>query len=586
MSADGGAGAGNLPQATFAAARLLNSSTLWLKLFLTLVAILAVLASYFFIVNDARLQARARAEENLRSVSFALAQHVERAIEQADQIGRVMRLQYLRGDKFDSFARLYKEIDPELYTQFGFLDPTGMSVFSTVPGSKPVDLSDRKHFRVQADAPGKDFLYISEPVIGRISKKLTLQLSRRVDSAAGKFLGVTVVSINPEEFTAVYRQLVGETGVVTLSGFDGINRIRVDKAGFTHGEDVSKLPWFGTIMAADHGSAEIEGSVDGIRRLMAFQQIPELSMYVTVQLSLAEIESKYLVGYLSYLPLLAGVIIGVVALLFAFSVRAQVLNLRLEASNFELQKNVELAKLATQSKTQFFANMSHELRTPLHGILGHSQLLALDALPADAMQSADAIHQSAKHLLQIVNQVLDLSKAESGLQELEMESISIRSVFDEIIKLHAADAAHRGLALSLLFESGVPELVHTDGTLLKRILHNLVSNALKFTEKGGVTVRVSPRVSPDPQHILVEVTDTGRGISVEDQGRLFSSYTQIQNFETRSILGTGLGLSLSRQLVALLGGEIGLSSRPGEGSVFWFTLPTGPAGALVAGTPA
>jgi len=135
--------------------------------------------------------------------------------------------------------------------------------------------------------------------------------------------------------------------------------------------------------------------------------------------------------------------------------------------------------------------------------------------------------------------------------------------------LHAADAAQRGLALNLHVDPEVPELVVTDATLLKQILHNLVSNALKFTDKGLVSVRIVVNAA----HLLVEVKDTGRGISLEDQRRVFNSYTQVQQFETRTIRGTGLGLSLARQLASLLGGEIGLSSRVGEGSIFWLTLP-------------
>ena len=563
-------GAGKSPDVEAVAEfRAVGAFVLWLKAAATLIAIAAVVASYFALLDNARVQARARAEENMRSVSFALAQHIERTIDQADQIGRVMRLQYVRGEAFASFARLYKEIDPDLYTQLALIDQTGFSVFSTLPGSKPVDLSDRKHFRVHADGDGKDFLYISEPLVGRVSKKLTLELSRRVDSAAGKFLGVTVISINPEEFTSVYRRLVGDSGVVTLTGFDGITRIRVDKNGFTFGQDTSKLPWFGSVLASDHGFAEIEGSVDGLRRLMAFQQIPKLSMYVTVQLSFAEIESKYLGGYVSYLPATAGLIILILLLLFFLSVRMQRLNERLARSNIDLTTSMALAKQAEESKPQFFANISHELRTPLHGILGHSQLLTQETLPEEAMESAESIHQSAKHLLEIVNQVLDLSKAESGVQLAEMSQVTVRAVFDEVVKLHAADAAQRGLALNLHVDPEVPELVVTDATLLKQILHNLVSNALKFTDKGLVSVRIVVNAA----HLLVEVKDTGRGISVEDQRRVFNSYTQVQQFETRTIRGTGLGLSLARQLAALLGGEIGLSSRAGEGSLFWLRLP-------------
>ena len=572
-------GAGKSPDVEAVAEfRAVGAFVLWLKAAATLIAIAAVVASYFALLDNARVQARARAEENMRSVSFALAQHIERTIDQADQIGRVMRLQYVRGEAFASFARLYKEIDPDLYTQLALIDQTGFSVFSTLPGSKPVDLSDRKHFRVHADGDGKDFLYISEPLVGRVSKKLTLELSRRVDSAAGKFLGVTVISINPEEFTSVYRRLVGDSGVVALTGFDGITRIRVDKNGFTFGQDTSKLPWFGSVLASDHGFAEIEGSVDGLRRLMAFQQIPKLSMYVTVQLSFAEIESKYLGGYVSYLPATAGLIILILLLLFFLSVRMQRLNERLARSNIDLTTSMALAKQAEESKPQFFANISHELRTPLHGILGHSQLLTLETLPEDAMESAESIHQSAKHLLEIVNQVLDLSKAELGEHLAEMSQVAVRVVFDEVVKLHAADAAQRGLALNLRVDPEVPELVVTDATLLKQILHNLVSNALKFTDKGSVSVRVVVNAA----HLLVEVKDTGRGISVEDQGRVFNSYTQVQQFETRTIRGTGLGLSLARQLASLLGGEIGLSSLAGEGSIFWLTLPLRPMEAAIS----
>jgi len=549
--------------------RAVGAFVLWLKAAGTLIAIAAVVASYFALLDNARVQARARAEENMRSVSFALAQHIERTIDQADQIGRVMRLQYVRGEAFASFARLYKEIDPDLYTQLALIDQTGFSVFSTVPGSKPVDLSDRKHFRVHADGDGRDFLYISEPLVGRVSKKLTLQLSRRVDSLAGKFLGVTVISINPEEFTAVYRRLVGDSGVVSLSGFDGITRIRVDKSGFTFGQNVSGSSWFGSVLASDHGFAEIQSPIDGVRRLLAFQQIPKLSMYVTVQLSFAEIESKYISAYVSYMPATAALIILILLLLFFLSVRTQMLNRRLARSNIDLTRSVALAKQANESKAQFFANISHELRTPLHGILGHSQLLTLETLPEEAMESAESIHQNAKHLLEIVNDVLDLSKAELGVQLAEMSQVTVRAVFDEVIKLHAADAAQRGLALNLRVDPEVPELVVTDTTLLKQILHNLVSNALKFTDKGSVSVRVVVNAA----HLLVEVKDTGRGISLEDQGRVFNSYTQVQQFETRTIRGTGLGLSLARQLASLLGGEIGLSSRLGEGSIFWLTLP-------------
>jgi two-component system, sensor histidine kinase and response regulator len=196
-------------------------------------------------------------------------------------------------------------------------------------------------------------------------------------------------------------------------------------------------------------------------------------------------------------------------------------------------------------------------------------LLSLEELPVDAQESATAIFRSASHLLKIVNQLLDISKADSGNQELKIEPVAIRAAIEEMMTLHIVTANRSGTTLALDIAANVPGQAHTDATALKRIMHNLIANALQFTKAGAIQIRVGATAS----HIRFEVSDTGIGISPENQRRLFTNYTQVHDFETRETAGTGLGLALARSLVELLGGNIGVDSVLGRGSTFWFTIP-------------
>lgn len=541
-----------------------------LKGLLTAVAIIVVALSHYFAANEAQTQATARARENLHAVTFALAQHIERTFDEADQISRMMRRSYIEGGNYRELTRsIYRELNPVLYPQLGFIDSKGLYVFGTLPDFKPIDLADRKHFRIHADTRGDDFLYISTPLLGRASKKLTLQLSRRMDSASGEFLGVAVVSINPEQFTAVYRELIGKDGVISLAGVDGINRIRVDKSGFTFGHDISRFNWFQMIIAQNHGFVDVTSTIDNKYRMTAFQHLPGRGLFVTVGLPYDDIASNYLPAYHRYLPLLTGFLILTLLTLFGLSLRTQSLNQRLKTSNDALSNSMRVAFDAIEAKNRFLASVSHELRTPLHGILGHSELLALEDLPVDAQDSATAIFRSASHLLQIVNQLLDISKADSGKQELRLEPVTLRAIIDEMMNLHVVTANRTGTTLTCDIGESVPEQVQTDATALKRILHNLIDNALKFTKAGAVKICVGATAS----HVRFEVADTGIGISAENQLKIFTNYTQVHDFETREASGTGLGLALARSLVELLGGSIGVNSVLGEGSTFWFTIP-------------
>jgi two-component system CheB/CheR fusion protein len=243
---------------------------------------------------------------------------------------------------------------------------------------------------------------------------------------------------------------------------------------------------------------------------------------------------------------------------------------RIARSLSEAKRAAEAASLA---KSDFLANMSHEIRTPLTAILGYGELLTTHTTDPDNLACIDAIRRNGKHLVEIINDILDLSKIEAGMLRTEFVRISPGGVLRDVVDSLRVRAAEKGLTLELSYDGPVPATIESDPTRLRQILLNLLSNAIKFTEHGGV--RVVARLLAEQRLFEVQVIDTGIGISPQQQGSLFAPFTQADGSITRRYGGTGLGLAISKRLVELLGGSISVKSVEHEGSTFQFTLATG-----------
>ena len=253
----------------------------------------------------------------------------------------------------------------------------------------------------------------------------------------------------------------------------------------------------------------------------------------------------------------------------------------LRASNAALTVSIHRAEEANSAKSEFLANMSHEIRTPMTSILGFADLLSDEVWakdPSKRREAIETIQRNGRHLLEIIDDILDLSKVEAGQLLIDRMPCATRQILQDVDELLRARAEAKGLAFEIDCEDAVPALIETDAVRLRQILINLVGNAIKFTEAGAIRLRVRLEQSAAGEpRVGFEVSDTGIGISDEQLAKLFHPFSQADASTTRRYGGTGLGLTISKRLTDLLGGEIMLASQPGRGSVVRVVLPAGAA---------
>ncbi|MEA3393611.1 MAG: ATP-binding protein [Pseudomonadota bacterium] len=526
------------------------------------------------------IKAEVRQNANLALVLQEQTMRVLAAVDQA-----TLRLRdSVRNGSFrpEDYARFANEtgLVPDILTQLSYVGADGRFIGSNIdPGGDKtghVDLSEREHIRAHlqpelaqaaAGQMSTNGLFIGKPVLGKVSGKWTIQLTRKITAPDGQTRGVVVASLNPSYFEQVYRQVrLGEQGVVSLIGDDRSVRARV-VGGESKGLGVVLAPnsYIGTSAVPDEGFNIRASAVDGVERIVAHRRVGSYPLLVlvatTTEVALSEWRSTRTVA-LVLTTLFSMAVIGA-AVLFLAGVR------QLEAKNRSLQISEAQAQAANQAKSEFLAAISHELRTPLTSIRGFSELMERRLEEPKYREQAGMIRKAAEHLNTLLTEILDLSKVEAGAMPLHPEPQVLAELLQSSADFFAVSAAEKRLTLSVRIAPDAPPTLVCDGLRFKQILNNLLSNAMKFTSEGCVTIELGATAD----QVRVHVVDTGPGIPAELHETIFEKFRQGNARVSYEHGGTGLGLALSRALAQRMGGTLTVTSEVGKGARFTLSLP-------------
>lgn len=507
------------------------------------------------------------AAQNVTSLTRIFEEHVSRAIREADKRLLLLRAAHesVPEGEFDLQAWVGNpQFKSDLDAQYALIGPDGIMVASNLGPSKTrVDLSDREHFRVHV-ASEKDALFISKPVLGRVSGKWSIQLTRRITDKAGAFAGVLVASLSTDHLSKLYESVdVGREGAITLVGFDGIIRARGGMNSDVLGKSMRESKIFDVYETQPSGILLGNGVVDGVPRLLSYRVVRDLPLIVISAMSEREIYAGFKREQQLYL--LAGAMLtGIIAIFIFAGARSR---LQLDATLAALAAERDVAQQASSAKSTFLAMMSHEIRTPMNAILGLTSTLLEDDLAPDHLSSLKTIQEAGDNLLGILNDILDYSKLEAGQLGLESIPFVPAEVSRSAVSVIRRRAEAKGLNIRTSTDPNLPDGLLGDASRLRQVLLNLISNAVKFTSAGSVSIECRC-VSKSDSKALVEwsVSDTGIGISREQMNRLFKDYAQADISINRRFGGSGLGLAICKRILDSMGGTIDVTSVLGQGT--------------------
>lgn len=534
------------------------------------VAILWLSELYFS--HRARIEMERSAFSNASNLARTFEEQIIRAIRMADQTLLYVRDSYARDPEHFDIAlwSQYSTFLSDLTFQVSIVDKQGIMVASNIAGSAHgTNLRDREHIAIHMNRK-LDELFISKPVLGRISQKWSIQLTRRITMPNGEFGGVVVVSLDPYYLTKFYQSIdIGSKGVIALAGTDGIVRARGTNGPSKIGEDLSNSLLFNRLQQSPEGAFLGKSTLDGVSRMFSYRTVKGYPLVVSVGLAEDEV-------FNAFNQRTRADFVGVALLSCLLLVMTAVIA-RFQQS---LARALDAANAGARARTEFLAMMSHEIRTPMNGVVGISELLLNSGLKDDQLSYVKTMRQSTEHLMQIINDVLDFSKLDADRLEMEHVSFDLHDVVRGTVQLLTLSAEEKGLQLGAVMAADVPRFIEGDPARIRQVLFNLVGNGLKFTERGSVSIRVSlehKHFQNNHLRLMFEVADTGIGIPQDAMPMLFQKFSQVDGSVARRFGGTGLGLAICQRLVSLMGGSISVESELGRGTTFRFTIDCEPS---------